>query len=93
MLAPTPQILEFLIAHGADLQTQTPPGTVVQRIACNSSLTDPVGMLNVLLTHGVDIAAVPKTGFSAMQCAVSLHRPELEAYLHAHGVAADTRNP
>ena len=93
MLANTPQILEVLIDHGADLQTRAPYGTIVQAIACNRSVTDPVGMLNVLLTHGVDIAAAPKTGSSAMQCAVSLHRPELETYLHAHGVPADTGNP
>jgi ankyrin repeat protein len=88
MLASTPQILEVLIAHGADLQAQVPYGTIVEAISCNLAVTDPIGMLNVLLAHGVDIAATPKTGTGSggMQCAVASHRPELEAYLHAHGV-------
>jgi ankyrin repeat protein len=84
MLSKTPAMLAFLIARGADLKAVMPYGTLAQAIACDRLVADPVGLFKVLYAHGVDAA-------SGMQCAVSLHRQELETYLLAQGVPAEIK--
>jgi uncharacterized protein len=86
MMATTPAMLQYLIAHGADASVITPYGTVPQAIACNRLIAEPVGMLKVLQARGLDVASTVRMGMTPMECAVSLHREELKAYLLAQGV-------
>jgi formylglycine-generating enzyme len=89
MLATTADLVEFLIDHGADVKAEAAFGTPAQALACNRSVPDPVAIFNVLLVHRVDIAVAPKTGLSALHCAVLLHRVDFVEFLLAHGVPVD----
>jgi ankyrin repeat protein len=86
MMTTTPTMLQYLIAHGADATVVTPYGTLPQAIACNRLIADPVGMLKVLQARGLDVASTVRMGMTPMECAISLHREELKAYLLAQGV-------
>jgi hypothetical protein len=90
MLAQTPEMLQLLISHGADLEAVGPTGGLAAQFACDNRILDPVAMLKVLKTHGVDVTATAagRWSWSPMQCAVSSHRPEVEAYLVAQGAEA-----
>lgn len=90
MMATTPTMLQYLIAHGADATVVTPYGTLPQAIACNRLIADPVGMLKVLQARGLDVASTVRMGMTPMECAVSLHREDLRAYLLAQGVAGES---
>jgi ankyrin repeat protein len=92
MQATTLESLEALIAHGASLKVDGSYGAVVQALGCSSLIKDPTAMFNVLLAHGVDIAAVPKTGLHALECAVTRHRVDFELFLLNQGVPADLRD-
>lgn len=86
MMATTPAMLQYLIAHGADATVITLYGTLPQAIACNRLVADPVAMLKVLQARGINVASTVRMGMTPMECAVSLRRPELKAYLLAQGV-------
>lgn len=90
MLAQTPEMLQLLISHGADLEAVGPTGGLAAQFACDNRILDPVAMLKVLKTHGVDVTATAagRWSWSPIQCAVSSHRPEVEAYLVAQGAKA-----
>ncbi len=92
MLVDTPELLQLLIAHGADLRVDGSYGPVVVALACSARIRDPLGVFQVLLAHGVDLAAVPPKGLDALECAVRRHSPELEDFLLSHGVPVDLRD-
>jgi ankyrin repeat protein len=94
MLAHTPEMLELLITHGANLDVVGPSGGLAAQFACDPQLQDPVAMLKVLKSHGVDVTATAAGSLrSPMQCAgaASPGRPEVEAYLVAQGAKAPAR--
>ena len=54
MFATTPDMVEFLFAHGANREAKLPGAQIAQAFVCNKSSKDPVGMLQVLIARGID---------------------------------------
>ncbi len=92
MLATTPDLLEFLIDHGADVRAEGAFGTAVEAVACNPSVKDPIGAVRTLLAHGATIATVPNNGRTALQCAAASRRPDFVEFLLASGWPVDARD-
>jgi ankyrin repeat protein len=87
MMATSPELVEFLVAHGAILNSDGWYGTAADQLACNANVKDRVGMLKVLLAHHADIATAPKTGRSGLQCVLASGSPDLIALVRAQGRA------
>jgi ankyrin repeat protein len=86
MLAQTPAMAEFLLAHGANKKAQLSGPTLAQWLVCNNSGKDPLGTLQVLVAHGIDISGATPNGDSALPCATHANNAALVAFLQAHQV-------
>jgi Ankyrin repeats (3 copies)/Domain of unknown function (DUF4124)/Ankyrin repeat len=88
MLAQTPAMAEFLLAHGANKKAKLSGPRLAQWIVCNNSGKDPKGTLQVFVAHGTNISGATSRGESAMPCAERLKNPELIAFLAAQQVGS-----
>jgi hypothetical protein len=92
MLAQTPAMVEFLLAHGANKKAKLSGPRLAQWLVCNNSGKDPKGTLQVVVAHGIDISGATSRGESAMPCAERLKNPELIAYLNGQQVGSGRPN-
>jgi ankyrin repeat protein len=95
MLAPSPEMVEFLFAHGANKKAQLSGAQLAQWLVCNNSGKNPLGSLQVVVAHAIDIGGSTSSGQSALPCAERANNPELIAFLRVHqvGVARATDTP
>ena len=85
MLAGTPEMFELLLQRGANQTAKVPDAVLLQAVGCNREVKDLVGILSVMLAHGVDFSPMPAKGQSALACTVIFGRPEAVAFLLDHG--------
>jgi hypothetical protein len=78
MLTTTPEVLELLLAHGADVHPGNDPDQLIQALACNR---DTIAIFNVLPARDITINTPPKQAPTVLQCAVITHRPDFETFL------------
>ena len=88
MFATTPDMVEFLLAHGANKQAKLTGAQIAQRLLCNNRSKDFLGMLQVLITRGIDIGGTTPQG-SALGCAKRANDPTLMAFLEQHHVGVN----
>jgi ankyrin repeat protein len=88
MLAPTPEMVEFLFAHGANKKAKLSGAQLARWFVCNNSGKDPVGTLQVVVARGIDIGGTTPNGDSALPCATHANNATLVAFLQAHQVSA-----
>jgi ankyrin repeat protein len=86
MLAPSPEMVEFLFAHGANRKAKLSGALLAQWFVCNNSGKNPLGSLQVVVAHGIDIGGSTSPGQSALPCAENAKNSELIAFLRAHQV-------
>ncbi|HEY0746860.1 MAG TPA: ankyrin repeat domain-containing protein [Steroidobacteraceae bacterium] len=86
MLAQTPEMAEFLLAHGANKKAKLSGPRLAQWLVCNNSGKDPKGTLEIVVAHGIDIKGTAPNGSSALPCAERKNNPGLVAFLRAHNV-------
>lgn len=91
MLAPTPEMVEFLFAHGANKKAKLSGAQLTQWFVCNNAGKDKVGMLQVVIAHGIDIGGTPR-GSSALSCAARTNNPVLLTFLSEHQVGGSPSN-
>lgn len=92
MLAPTPQMAEFLFAHGANKKAKLSGAQLARWFVCNNSGKDPLGTLQMVVAHGIDIGGATPNGDSALPCATHANNAALVAFLQAHQVSAGRSN-
>lgn len=92
MLAQTPAMAEFLLAHGANKKAKLSGPRLAQWLVCNNSGKDPKGTLQVVVANGIDISGATPRGESAMPCAEHAKDSGLVAFLQAHQVAVGRPN-
>jgi ankyrin repeat protein len=88
MLAPTPEMAEFLFAHGANQKAKLSGAQLARWFVCNNSGKDPLGTLQVVVARGIDIGGATPSGDSALPCATYANNLALVAFLQAHKVSA-----
>jgi ankyrin repeat protein len=88
MLAPTPEIAEFMFAHGANKKAKLSGAQLARWFVCNNPGKDPLGTLQVVVAHGIDISGSTPNGDSALPCATHANNAALVAFLQAHSVSA-----
>jgi len=88
MLAPTPAMAEFLLAHGANKKAKLSGAQLARWFVCNNNGKDPLGALQVVVAHGIDIGGATPNGDSALPCATHANNAALVAFLQAHQVSA-----
>jgi Ankyrin repeats (3 copies)/Ankyrin repeat len=88
MLAPSPEMAEFLFAHGANKKAKLTGAQLARWFVCNNSGKDPLGTLQVVVARGIDIGGATPNGDSALPCATYAHNLALVAFLQAHNVSA-----
>jgi ankyrin repeat protein len=88
MLSPTPEIAEFLFAHGANKKAKLSGAQLARWFVCNNANKDPLGTLQVLVARGIDIGGETPNGESALPCATRANNVALVAFLQAHKVGA-----
>jgi ankyrin repeat protein len=88
MLAPTPEMAGFLFAHGANKKAKLSGAQLARWYVCNNSGKDPLGTLQVVVAHGIDIGGATSNGDSALPCATYANNSALVAFLQAHNVSA-----
>ena len=88
MLAQTPAMAEFLLAHGANQKAKLSGPRLAQWLVCNNSGKDPKGTLQVVVDHGIDISGATSRGESAMPCAEHAKNADLIVFLTAHQVSS-----
>jgi hypothetical protein len=93
MLAPTPELAEFLFAHGANKKAKLSGAQLARWFVCNNSGKDPLGTLQVVVAQGIDIGGAPPNGDSALPCATHANNSALVAFLQAHNVSAGRSSP
>lgn len=86
MLAPTPEMAEFLFAHGANKKAKLSGAQLARWFVCNNSGKDPIGTLQVVVDHGINIGGTTPNGDSALPCATHANNAALAAFLQAHQV-------
>ena len=87
MLATTPELVDFLFAHGANKEAHVSGAQLARAFVCNDRVKDPIGVLQVLVKFGVDLRGTPAyPAHSAMSCATRSNNPALAQYLSDHGV-------
>jgi ankyrin repeat protein len=91
MFATTPDMVEFLFAHGANREAKLSGAQIAQAFACNKASKDPVGMLQVLIARGIDISGSTPRG-SALTCATQANNPVLLSFLEEHHVGGSGSN-
>jgi hypothetical protein len=87
MLAPTPEMAEFLFAHGADKKAKLSGAQLARWFVCNNGGKDPLGTLQVVVAHGIDIGGATPSGDSALPCATHANNAALVAFLQSHQVS------
>jgi len=87
MLAPTPEMAEFLFAHGANKKAKLNGAQLARWFVCNNSGKDPLGTLQVVVAHGIDIGGTTPSGDSALPCATRANNAALVAFLQSHQVS------
>lgn len=92
MLATTPELVEFLFAHGANKKANLSGAQLAQWFVCNDTGKDPVGMLQVVIAHGIDIGGTTPRGSSALPCAARANNAALLAFLTQHQVGLGRSN-
>jgi formylglycine-generating enzyme required for sulfatase activity/ankyrin repeat protein len=92
MLATTPEMVEFLFAHGANKKAKLTGAQLTQWFVCNNTGKDPVGMLQVVIAHGIDIGGTTPQGSSALPCAARANNPALQPFLAQHQVGVGRLN-
>jgi hypothetical protein len=92
MLAQTPAMAEFLLAHGANKKAKLSGPRLAQWLVCNNSGKDPKGTLQVVVAHEINISGATPRGGSAMPCAEHAKDSGLVAFLQAQQVAAGRPN-
>jgi hypothetical protein len=91
MFATTPDMVEFLFDRGANREAKLSGAQLARAYVCNDKVKDPVGILSVLVSRGIDIRGEPTAGaLSAMACAMRSKNSPVEGFLIAHGVAPGT---
>jgi ankyrin repeat protein len=93
MLAPTPELAEFLFAHGANKKAKLTGAQLARWFVCNNSGKDPLGTLQVVVARGIDIGGASPNGDSALPCAAYAHNLALVAFLQAHNVSGGRSGP
>jgi len=88
MLAPTPEMADFLFAHGANKKAKLTGAQLARWFVCNNSGKDPLGTLQVVVARGIDIGGATPNGDSALPCATYANNLALVAFLQAHNVSA-----
>lgn len=88
MLAPTPEMAEFLFAHGANSKAKLTGAQLARWFVCNNAGKDPLGTLQVVVARGIDIGGATPDGNSALPCATNANNLALIAFLQAHNVSA-----
>jgi len=88
MLAQSPAMAEFLLAHGANKKAKLSGPRLAQWLVCNNSGKDPKGTLQVVVDHGIDISGATSRDESAMPCAEYAKNADLIAFLTAHQVGS-----
>jgi len=88
MLAPTPEMAEFLFAHGANRKANLTGAQLARWFVCNNSGKDPLGTLQVMVARGIDIGGATPNADSALPCATYANNSALVAFLQAHNVGA-----
>jgi hypothetical protein len=91
MFATTPDMAEFLFAHGANEQAKLPGAQIAKAFACNKASKDPIAMLQVLIARRIDISG-PTTQGDAQFCASHANNPTLLAFLQEHNVGVSQTN-
>jgi formylglycine-generating enzyme required for sulfatase activity/ankyrin repeat protein len=92
MLASTPEMAEFLFAHGANKKAKLSGAQLARWFVCNNSGKDPVGTLQVVVAHGIDIGGTTPKGDSALPCAAHANNPALLTFLQEHRVGVPGLN-
>jgi ankyrin repeat protein len=92
MLAPTPEMAEFLFAHGANKKAKLSGAQLARWFVCNNNGKDPLGTLQVVVAHGIDIGGATPNGDSALPCATHANNATLVAFLQAHQVGPGRSN-
>jgi ankyrin repeat protein len=87
MLAPTPEMAEFLFAHGANKEAKLSGAQLTRWFVCNNTGKDPLATLQVVVAHGIDISGTTPRGDSALPCAARANNAALVAFLQAHQVS------
>lgn len=88
MLAPAPEMVEFLFAHGANRKANLTGAQLARWFVCNNSGKDPLGTLQVVVARGMDIGGATPGGDSALPCATRANNAALVTFLQAHNVSA-----
>jgi ankyrin repeat protein len=85
MFATTPDMIDFLLSHGANGEAKLPGAQLAQAYVCNAKVKEPLSVLKVLVAHGVDIGGEPSSpAVSAMNCALRSRNAEVVQYLKNH---------
>jgi ankyrin repeat protein len=89
MFAKTPDLVEFMLIHGANHEAHLPGARLAQAYVCDDRVKDSLGVLRVLVSHGIDFRGQPSPrGLTAMGCAERSGSSAVVSYLKDHG--ADT---
>ena len=89
MGATTPEMAEFLLARGANRKMPETGSALAAAFSCNRLAKDPIGLINVLVSHQIDINGGAPGGIVALSCAVRANQPALVEALLSHGVPVD----
>lgn len=86
MLAPSPEMAEFLFAHGANREARLSGALLTQWFVCNNGSRNPLGLVQVLVARGMNIAGSTSAGQRALACAAHADDSQLITFLRAHQV-------
>ena len=86
MLATTPTLVEFLLAHGANTHLKLRGAYIAHWYVCNPRLEETLGALQALLNHGIDIGGAVSEFPNVLGCAAQKKNPALTAFMAAHQV-------
>jgi ankyrin repeat protein len=89
MMAFTPDLLEFLLAHGANGKAKRPGSELAQAFACDNRVKDHIAMIQVLIARKIDISGAPSRGENALWCAVNAKQLPLADLLLSQGVGVN----
>jgi len=90
MFAKSPDMIDFMLTHGANHKAQLSGAQLAQAYACNKEVRDPIGALGVLVAHNIDLRGQPSPRVqSALACATRASNPALVQFLSDHGVGVD----
>jgi hypothetical protein len=84
MLATTPDMVDFMFARGANNQAKLTGAQIAQGFVCNNRNKDLVGMLQVLITRGLDIGGTTSRDASVFVSSRVLHYAPTCPHLHSN---------